>query len=530
MKQVILVWKLLRHRGKKIIINCSVRAACASFCALSISLLSRAAINGVVAKGGPVFTAELGLLLLITAVLFVSFALSDYRLKQACINAQNKLKSHVLFCMMQQGYIEVEQKTENVLTILENDVTQYVQLFQRSFPELMSTVLTALIMIAASFWMSPAAAIITLICCAIFSISLLLIRKIQMLDTEARDIHEEITGLLLQIHKGLPIFHLFQGTGKFLKHYVGAITKLWIISKRKALITAALSALAILTNSIREFGVIIFVIVVDGSDLGTVSAMLNITSFINGFVVSVIMEIAEMSRGVVAAKKIQQFCDVPWEDIQRSLCDTEVRSVSCENVCFTYPSGRGVSDVSFTASVGSVLGVYGKIGSGKTTLVNVLSGLYSPSSGTIRIDGNIVEKATDLRRMVSVMDQQSLAIPASIAENITMFSEKDNLRLYETIETCGLLDWMSTQEEGPDTFMDPDNLEMSGGQSQRLALARALYRNANILILDEPSAALDQNGVDNLFETLEKLKKDRIIIVVTHDKRIASFFDQTIYL
>jgi subfamily B ATP-binding cassette protein MsbA len=194
--------------------------------------------------------------------------------------------------------------------------------------------------------------------------------------------------------------------------------------------------------------------------------------------------------------------------------------VECQNVSFAYDPGRFVlTDVSFVAEPGQLFGLVGPSGSGKTTLVSLIARFYDPTAGRVLIDGIDVRDFTvgSLRRQIAFVLQETQLFHAPVWQNIA-YGKPDATR-EEIIEASRLAqahEFIEALPEGYDTVVGHGGLPLSGGQRQRLGIARAMVRDARIVVLDEPSSGLDAESEQLVFEGLRRLLKGRTTFVIAH--------------
>ncbi len=195
-------------------------------------------------------------------------------------------------------------------------------------------------------------------------------------------------------------------------------------------------------------------------------------------------------------------------------------SVDFENVSFRYEGDGGqtvLNDVSFQLPAGRTLGLLGRTGSGKTTLIRLLSRLYDPSAGAIKLNG---QPTTDLdlaslRGRVAVVTQDVQLFQASVRDNLTLFDrEIPGARVAAALAEVGLDGWLAGLPEGLDTPLLANSL--SAGEAQLLAFARVMLRDPGLIILDEPSSRLDPATEARLTEATRRLLSGRTAIVIAH--------------
>lgn len=202
-------------------------------------------------------------------------------------------------------------------------------------------------------------------------------------------------------------------------------------------------------------------------------------------------------------------------------------TITASNVTFTYPgsSRAALKDVSVEIRQGEVVALVGENGSGKSTLAKVLAGLYQPSHGDVRWDEQSLAEVDceELRERIAVILQDYTRWPMTALENITMGRPRDEQLLTMATAAAGADGVIGTLPEGYDTHLDRrfrGGTELSGGQWQRVAIARGFYRDAALLICDEPTSALDARSEHALFEMIRAHAEGRTVLLITH--RLAS--------
>ena len=205
----------------------------------------------------------------------------------------------------------------------------------------------------------------------------------------------------------------------------------------------------------------------------------------------------------------------------------EFAKIVAAGVTFTYPGADepALHEVSIEIGRGEVIALVGENGSGKTTLAKVLAGLYRPQAGTVRWDDVSIADVSGepLREQIAVIAQDHGNWPLNVRDNITMGRALDESLLASAAAASGADTVIAELARGYDTLLArqfKDGAELSGGQWQRIAAARGFYRTAPLLIMDEPTAALDARAEYALFSSLRTLARDRTVLIITH--RLAS--------
>ena len=208
-------------------------------------------------------------------------------------------------------------------------------------------------------------------------------------------------------------------------------------------------------------------------------------------------------------------------------------ALELEHVTFTYPraSAPTLRDVSLTLRRGERLAIVGENGAGKTTLIKLLLRLYDPDEGRILLDGRDVTEISpeDYQSAFSAVFQDYRLWAFSVKENVCA-GQGDPNKVRSALKRAGLADALAAQEKGEDTsvyrLFDESGVEFSGGERQKMAIARALYKDAPIVVMDEPTAALDPIAEAEIYGKLNDLIRDRTAVFISHRLSSCRFCDR----
>lgn len=214
--------------------------------------------------------------------------------------------------------------------------------------------------------------------------------------------------------------------------------------------------------------------------------------------------------------------------------------VELSNVAFGYtPSERVLDGYSLTIRKGERVGIQGTSGKGKTTLFNLFAGLFVPAEGELRVDGEVVNSPLK-RRMwqnnVAYVSQDLFIPDQTIAENIALGVEREDIdpeRLMKAIEAARLGEFVASLPNGVDTITGEAGCRLSGGQRQRIGIARALYKEASVLMFDEATSSLDEKTEREVVEAvagLSESNRDLTILFISHNARTLGFCDRIVSL
>ena len=212
--------------------------------------------------------------------------------------------------------------------------------------------------------------------------------------------------------------------------------------------------------------------------------------------------------------------------------------VELRDVTFRYPGQERpvINHLYLTIHSGEKIALVGLNGAGKTTLVKLLSGLYKPDSGEILVDGMPTTdfNATEYLRLVGTLYQDVNILPFTIGENVSGREDYDRTWVWSCLEQAGLKEVVEAMPKGLDTSitqqLERDGVNLSGGQQQRLLFARTLHKNAPLLILDEPTAALDPLAEADLYQKYARTTEGKTSIFISHRLSSTQFCDRVVYM
>jgi ATP-binding cassette subfamily B protein/subfamily B ATP-binding cassette protein MsbA len=207
--------------------------------------------------------------------------------------------------------------------------------------------------------------------------------------------------------------------------------------------------------------------------------------------------------------------------------------IELDHVSFAYGDERpALQDVSLTIPRGHRLALTGESGAGKSTLSALVARFYDPTEGTVRIDGRDAKDCSLqwLRDQVAVVLQDTVLFSGTVKENIAYGTDAADDEIVDAAKAAAAHEFIRTLPDGYDTELGPQGTGLSGGQRQRIGIARTLLRNPPVIILDEPTTALDQASEDQVLEGLDRLMRGRTCLLITHSPRLARTADQIIEL
>ncbi len=269
--------------------------------------------------------------------------------------------------------------------------------------------------------------------------------------------------------------------------------------------------------------------------------LIEFISYFNSIVwpVMAVSQLIEMSsRGKASLKRISELLDTPI-DVKDNEGATPIQSVRGDiefrNLTFRYPDADydALSDVSFKINAGENVGIIGKTGSGKTTIVDIILRIYNVPDGTVYIDGRDVNEITieSLRAACAYVPQDNFLFSDTIEHNIAFavddYDREEVMRFADLSDVHGNI---SEFAEGYDTILGERGVTVSGGQKQRISIARALMKRASILILDDSVSAVDTETERTIIKNLRETRKGKTTILIAHRVSTVEKMDKIIFV
>ncbi len=325
---------------------------------------------------------------------------------------------------------------------------------------------------------------------------------------------------------------LLANYNKEIEGYIGIHKKI----KNKEYALGFLGLLTLLISDVLTYGVLIYK-TVNGMSIADFSMYLTAIVSLSLMLKALVQD---MTTIYVEGQYVHDFYEFMETDFgekggsKKAILD-DTLEIEFKNVSFKYPKTEKYifRNLNFKISKGEKLAIVGINGAGKTTLVKLMTGLFDVTEGEILINGISINEFNkkELYSMFSVVFQDINVMAFTIKENVACSSENiDEEKVWQSLEKVGLRDKVLSFEKGLDQMMlkiiEEDGTEFSGGEKQKLAIARALYKDANMVIMDEPTAALDALAEAEIYENFSELIKGKTAIYISHRLASTKFCDK----
>lgn len=348
--------------------------------------------------------------------------------------------------------------------------------------------------------------------------------------------------LLIQSIQGLETIKGLGVEGRMQNSWENFVAQAASSTNKTRLLSGLVLNTSILAQNLTIVGVIIvgvYEISENNLTMGGLIACSILAGRAMGPLTQVVALLTRLNQSIESLKRLNELIQLPVErpSTTRFVHRPHFQGgIEFKNVDFSYPGHRNLTlhKVSFKINPGEKVAILGRLGSGKTTIEKMILGFYAPKSGSVLIDGIDIHQIdpTDLRANISYIPQDIFLFSGTIRQNITLGGEAvDDQTLLKAATLAGVHDFVSQHPLGYDIPVGEAGSELSGGQRQTIAIARALVRDPAIYLFDEPTAMMDATSEQNFIIRLRDiLKENKTLVLITHRSTLLTFVDRILII
>lgn len=539
------VLKYLRDYKKESILAPLFKMLEASF-ELLIPLVVAAIIDtGISEKDTGYILRMCGIMVALGIIGLVCAITAQYFAARAAVGFARKIR-HVLFDKMQSlSFNEIDKiGTSTMITRMTSDVNQVqsgVNMVLRLFLRSPFIVFGAMIM---AFTIDVKAALVFVVTIPVLAIIVfgIMLITIPMYKRVQKSL-DMVLGITRENLTGIRVIRAFCKEDEEIESFDNANDTLTTMQKVVGRISGLMNPL---TYIVINLGIVILIYVgairVDTGIIsqGAVVALYNYMSQILVELIKLANLIVTMTKSVASCKRLEDVLKLKstldvHANTDASIDKENIPAVEFDHVSLTYKGAgeESLTDISFTINKGETAGIIGGTGSGKTSLVHLIPHFYDATKGTVKVDGiDVKDYALDeIRNKAVIVMQKAVLFKGTIRENLLWGNKAaTDDELYEALETAQAMDVIKSKENGLDEMVEQGGRNFSGGQRQRLTIARALVRKPSILILDDSASALDYATDARLRKALKEIKDRTTVFIVSQRTSSIQHADRIIVL
>lgn len=429
----------------------------------------------------------------------------------------------VLFKELKQTDLNLLAETyrSDFLTVLTKDIETLELFFAHTISPFFISLTLELVVLISGFFVSPIL-ILTIFSAHVFVIFIyFLFHKLSKNKfSETRSLFKNLTKVIFQKTQVLRSIYMFSQTKKASSEIALASSKL----NQKNVLTNLLieSKMIVVTALMNMLTVLIALFAKTYFKSSFAQHFAPILFYSTLFLVFSLSQLFEQYALVEAAnQRVQKIFTLPKENKVESQNDFEFSSLNFNSVNFEYQKDNPViKDLSFNLKIGEILGVSGRSGVGKSTLVKLISELIKPTSGEITFNQAFDIKSINTKSLyqnVSVLFQDEHIFKDTLRYNLTLGNpEITDTKIISAIKQTGLSEFFEKHNSNLDLKLTPDHLNVSTGEKFRIGLCRAILKNSGLIVLDEPTRFLDPENEEKVLKIIENLKTNHAFLIITH--------------
>ena len=426
-----------------------------------------------------------------------------------------------------------EHHSGDTLKRLNNDANTLKYTYFSGIYRVLVLIINGSVSIIAMFIYCTKLALVSIVFSAIsVAISIYMNKTVEKLSQDIQKKVVRLTERLSDLFSGFLVMKMYFGSKLVMDRYLTENENITEGVKKKTRTLSLLEMLSFLTSMLGNFGTILvgaFLVKRGEIDYGTIMAVVTLQMSVSGMLQFLGGALADLTSLLVDAQRVFDFLESNESEIDPSsgveLNLEYEKGISIENLSFSY-SDRDPILHNFNLHIKNreKVMLVGESGCGKSTILKVLMRFYDKTEGTIRICGHNIEEYSlkQLRNMITYVPQDNYLFEGSVMENILFGNPYvDPAMAQNAARMAYAHDFICEMPDGYDTILSAGGRNLSGGQRQRIAIARAFLKNSPILLMDEPSSALDVESENKINLAMKQLMGNRIVIMVTH--RTSSF-------
>ena len=509
-----------------------------SFCHIGISMIFKGYMDIASSESSMSFVQ----MTIFSITVIVVFALTNIASSVLEGYSYSKIEKGIRTSLIEkivQKYLLAINKmhTAEIQNRLTSDVATISDFFNQLFGQMTLCVFTSVFAIIFLFILNWKITLIFLIVIPLLTLLITVfspkLQKAAETDSKNEDANRSYMQEVLTL---LPLFQVYS-MGKNIRNYTQ-----YLYDKKKAskVKLSFLEGGFGFLNSLTSFGIFIiasavgaYFVVKGENTVGDLVAMIQLSNYIMIPLTEAPKFLAAYNSTLNSVKRIREIENIDDRNVikQEDKLPLSIDSINLDHLSFEYETGKPIlSDISAVFPKDKIIGIIGKSGNGKSTLMKLILGLYIPKNREMiemRKDGE-TQNYYNYEGIVSYVPSENFVFSGTIKDNICMCRPFEKNRFEKACKAANIDQLVSSFELKENEEIKESGNNLSMGQKQRLAIARAIYADTSVIILDEPTANLDIESINLFKETIPNLSKGKICIIVTHDNHIASICD-TVY-
>ena len=421
-----------------------------------------------------------------------------------------------------------------IINDLTNTISQYEKMYVLQILNLPNLLCSFIIASAMTAYMNKwLLLLIILIGFITLQVSQIASKNIQKSTAELTKSNESYIKKIKDQFEGFLIIKAFNLKHESIKQTSSVIEKVEQANyhnEKNIIVTSYISMFIGLLSTVLTMGIACLLVIKGNIEIGAIMAIAQLTGRIISPISSLGSTYATMKAGQQVKEKLNKLLTLEDEIINSAEFDS-LNSIELKDITFSCNNKDIIKELSFNFEKGKKYAIMGSVGSGKSSLIKVIAGLYKHSTGNIIYNKDNTLKSNNISSNIAYVPQDTYIFEDTLINNLTLYCNYTQQQINDVITACKINEIIEKLPKGINTILSSDETNLSGGEKQRIGVARALLRNSNVLLLDEYTSSMDSVSSKYL-ENMVMNIQDKIIIFITHkiDSQILSACDEILVL
>jgi subfamily B ATP-binding cassette protein MsbA len=432
---------------------------------------------------------------------------------------QNKMLSSLL--KMDMEYF-LSQKSGELISRIINDIVRLKTVVSIMIPAFFRDILTILALSGVVTYQSPKLSLYFLLIMpiSIYPLSKLA-KKMKKISKKSQEKISDITASLTETFNNIETIKANVLEKREAERFKNHSLKFFKITLKSVKVSEAVSPLMETVGAI----VVALVIYIGGKEV--IDGNMSVGAFFS-FMTALFMLYTPLKNiskthntlqdAAAASERIFEIIELEAPKESKKNFNEKIKKIAFKNVSLRYGNKIALENISFEIEKSKILALVGESGGGKSSIVNLLIRFFSPTKGEILINDKNMEEFSEasVRKRIAFISQRVYIFQDSIAKNVSLEEKFDEKRVIEALKLANAYEFVEKLEGGINHVLREFGNNLSGGQRQRIALARAFYKNTDVIVLDEATSALDNISERRIKESFKSISKDKILIIIAH--------------
>lgn len=435
---------------------------------------------------------------------------------------RNKMLDHLLTLDMQ---FFNKKRSGELISRITYDIMLIRSAVSTYLASLIKDIFTAIFLIGITIYQSALLALIGFVAIPLSIFPLFfIVKKLKELSYKSQEKNSDITSKLSEIFNNVEIIKASNGEKIESSYFEKDNLSFFKTSIKSTRISGFTSPIMELLTAIGIVTIILIGgkrVIDDHLSTGEFFSFITALILLYAPIKRIISNFNGIQEALVAGERIGNILDTkPNISDGNEFLNSNIESISFKNVWLKYEDIYNLKNINLEFNKHTITAIVGKSGGGKSSIINLILRLYDPTQGTIEINGKNLKNLTqrEIRDKIAIVTQKIFIFNDTIANNVAYGKEVNEEKIKAALKKARIYEFVETMPNGINTMLDEFGSNLSGGQRQRIAIARAFYKDAQILILDEATSALDEKTEEELRNTLFNFaqEKDKILIIIAH--------------